>query len=200
MFSTTQNCLAALTALTLLAPAAHAALVLQSEAASYSIDAAGTQTADVRLYLAQTDGTTTLSDGGGLNSAGFIVTAATSGAPTLTTIAANLAFGNATPSLAGGTLYEERPDLSSGVAVDAGRVFLGTFSYRFTGGNAAASTTFTVADRAGTDGFYTASGTLLDASIAPGTFAIVVPEPATLAALGSVGVVAVRRRRRRVVA
>lgn len=183
----------------ILAPAAApAALVLQSENASYSLDAAGTRTADVRLYLVQTGGTTTLTTGGGLNSAGFVVTANTlSGAPALISIAPNPSFsGSNAPSLAGGTLYEDLADLNAGVPADAGRVFLGTFSYRFTGGNASPSTTFTVADRPGFDGFYTATGDLIDASIQPGTFTVTVPEPTTLAALGGVSALALRRRRR----
>lgn len=175
---------AALAALVAGLSSARAALVLQSDFPTYSINASGTQAATVNLYLAQTGSTTVLTDEGGLNTVGFVVSPIAGGAnpATLQLITANPAFtGTSVPSTAAGTLYSEMSNLTAGVQSSGGRVFIGAFSYiGYAGVNA--STTFQIADKSG-DSTYTATGTLLDAQIQPGTFTVSVPEPAAAGAI-----------------
>jgi len=191
----TKTRLLAVTALAATPAMSVAALDLQSDSPTYTIDASGATTATVHIYLVQTLGTTILTNEGGLNSAGFVVTTSGGSKPTLTSIAPNPEFtGTKSPDTAAGTLYEEMTDLISGTTVSANRVFLGTYNYVGYAG-VSPSTTFTIADRPGFDGFYTVAGTLLDASITSGTFTVDVTKPAALAFVALAAPALLRRRR-----
>jgi hypothetical protein len=177
---------------------AHADLRFESEFPSYTVVPDGSTQVSVKVYLAETGGTQ-LSSEGGLNSAGFQVIAVSppSIPVSLVSITENAAFtGNVVKNLPAGSLYEEFPNLTSGVLPDASnRILLGTFAY--TAALGAGSTTFSIQDKAGTDTF-TVQGTNLDALITAGQFTIApVPEPAAMGlALLALPLVARRRRRR----
>lgn len=186
--------------------AAEAALVFQSDQPVYAASGDGVVTAAVKIYLIQTGRTTTLSDGGGPNSAGLRVVAV--GPPArpvrLLSIAANPAFDTVTTDLATGSLYEEFASLSAGLPPepgDADRYLLGTYTFggQAAGGLAAMPTSFAITPRNGSAGSdtYAADGDgPFDAAIESGSF-VVVPEPSAAAATAAVGLGAVALRRAR---
>jgi hypothetical protein len=188
----------------LIPTASQAAIVFQAEQPTYFVTSDGATQALVKMYLVQTQGTTTVTSGGGLNSVGVKVTA--SSPPTnpvrLVSIAKNPAYdGNSTLDTAGGFLYEELQSATAGVPAEStDRWFLGTFTYsgQTAGGQPAATTTFTISTQGGSfQNTFTANGTSLDSSIQSSQFTVVVPEPAglSLAALLAAGLLARRARR-----
>jgi hypothetical protein len=185
----------ALLLLVCMANMCRADLVLQSEFSSYAVDPTGSTMAAVNIYIAQTGTTTAISDGGGLNTAGFeIVPDIGDSAPTLQSIEANSAFDFLTSNLVNGSLFVEMSDLADGVLAENNRVWLGIFTYvGFPEVNS--STSFTIRDRPG-DQTYTATGVLLDADIMPGSFNIAVPEPGLTGVMLAATMLLPRSRRR----
>lgn len=197
---------------------AQGALEFQTDAPTYSAGPNGSPQASVRIFLVQTNGTTTISDGGGLNGYGLRVTLQNPPAnpPQLVAIQSNPAFNfNAGPddedsnfNLATQSVNDSRTSLTSGVAAESpNRWYLATFVYSGQAANGlpAANTTFRIGRRqTNSDDTFTPNGpsstTSLEVNpgILPGTFTVnVVPEPATTAALvgiGGLGLIARRRR------
>lgn len=184
--------------------AARAGLVFESETTEYAVSSDGTLTAAVKVYIAQEDGTTLLSDEGGINSAGLqvVTVGSPTAAPTLQSVTKASAFttftvGNVT---GGKSLYVEFGDLDSGSPVDAlGRVLIGTFTYAgFAGVDAL--TQFRIEDKSGDDTFTSAGTSSIDALIGPGTFTVsaaAVPEPGSSLILGATTLACLTRRRSR---
>ena len=208
LFNSLRTVLLAAATLSVGAASASAALVFDYRAVPTSSGVgAGPATVQVPLYLYETRaaGDASLLTGGGLFSAGFSVTrGANSSGTGIATITQNIAPnsaafpGNATRSFSASTAtIEENVGNNPGGAIgeSAGslvtRLFVGTLTVA--GGAAGGVTPFTIADT----GLTLRNDTGAPVNAASGTFNVTtqVPEPATLAALGGVAVVAMRRRR-----
>ena len=176
---------------------AHADLVLQASAPSYTLSTDGLTQTHVPIYLAQTGVTTILSDEGGINQFQISVVPIlpfSGDRPTLVSMVPNPEFlGNKPTNLATGTMGGAFFDLISGVPAIAGRVFLGTYS--FTGIASLPSETIYSIVSPSQEGYtYTAADTDLAGLIQPGTFALVIPEPGSLVLLALGGALMLRRR------
>jgi len=176
-------------ALMLLPTLTRGALVLQSDSPAYTLSPDGVTQTSVKVYLAQTESTTTLTTGGGINQfeISLGITSPASGTrPLLLLVETNTLFtGNKTGDSISATMGGSFSDFVSGVAAVDNRVFLGTFF--FTGTASVPLTTYQItAPTSGEDTGYTftADGSPLDGLIGAGSFTLAVPEPTSLALCG----------------
>lgn len=175
----------------------RADLVLQAGAPSYLLSTDGVTQTQVPIYLAQTGSTTILTTQGGINQFQVRVSPIlplVGDRPSLVAITPNPQFtGNSGGSLITGDMGGAFFDFVSGVPAIDGRVFLGTYS--FTGSpTLPLVTTYQITAPSSGGYTFTAAGTELDGQINPGTFDLVIPEPAGLGLVGLAGAWMLRRR------
>jgi hypothetical protein len=178
---------------------------------STTFSVAAGSTVNVQVYLAQTNGTTTLTAGPGLKDGGVGLSfnQAIATVPSTSAITPNAAFDTSTKSVGTGTASlnvfqsTSSPVLAPTSGTTAGAILLGTFS--FTG--VSAGSTFAVTAQPHPAPFSNnvlGDGTVIDSMIANASAVITVtavPEPGSLLLAGlaaaGMGVGAWRRRQRR---
>jgi len=169
--------------LMLLPTLTRGALVLQSEFPAYTLSPDGVTQTPVKVYLAQTDTTTTLTTGGGINQVEIslgITSPAGGTRPLLLLVQTNTLFtGNKTENSSSATMGGSFGNYSSGVAAVGNRVFLGTFF--FTGTASVPLTTYQITAPTSHGYTFTATASDLAGQIGDGSFTLAVPEPTSLA-------------------
>jgi hypothetical protein len=167
------------------------------------------QTVDIRVYILETGGGTTLQSSG-LSAAGVKLNTNQPSIANVTAVTANSAFtGGSSTSVANASINEASGSLNPGVTAPssgafANRILVGTFT--FTGVSSGQTLTVTALPGSGADNVLGDGTTIIDSNLAnnpvTAVITVAVPEPGTLVltsllAVGGAAGAAWRRYRRR---